>query len=65
MLGGDKQAVTDLDPIFKTLAPGLGNIPRTPGMAEAGGTAEAATSIAVHPAPDISSRWFTTASSTA
>jgi 6-phosphogluconate dehydrogenase len=40
MLGGDKQAVTDLEPIFKTLAPGLGNIPRTPGMAEAGGTAE-------------------------
>ena len=40
MLGGDRQAVTDLEPIFKTLAPGLGNIPRTPGMAEVGGTAE-------------------------
>jgi 6-phosphogluconate dehydrogenase len=40
MLGGDRQAVTDLDPIFKTLAPGLGAIPRTPGLAEAGGTAE-------------------------
>jgi 6-phosphogluconate dehydrogenase len=40
MLGGDRQAVTDLEPIFKTLAPGLGDIPRTPGMAEAGGTAE-------------------------
>jgi 6-phosphogluconate dehydrogenase len=40
MLGGEKQAVTDLEPIFKTLAPGLGDIPRTPGMAQAGGTAE-------------------------
>jgi len=40
ILGGEKQAVTDLEPIFKTLAPGLGNIPRTPGMAEVGGTAE-------------------------
>src|SRR6266566_5722876 len=40
MLGGEKQAVSDLEPIFKTLAPGLGDIPRTPGMAEAGGTAE-------------------------
>ena len=40
MLGGDKQAVTDLEPIFKTLAPGFGDIPRTPGMTELGGTAE-------------------------
>jgi 6-phosphogluconate dehydrogenase len=40
MLGGDKQAVTDLEPIFKTLAPGLGEITRTPGMANLGGTAE-------------------------
>src|SRR5260370_22121570 len=40
MVGGEKQAVADLQPIFKTLAPGLGDIPRTPGMAQAGGTAE-------------------------
>lgn len=40
MLGGERQAVTELEPIFRTLAPGLGDIPRTPGMAEAGGTAE-------------------------
>src|SRR5260370_18821153 len=40
MLGGEKQAVADLQPIFKTLAPGLGDIPRTPGMAQAAGTAE-------------------------
>src|SRR5262249_46373705 len=37
---GPNQAVQRLDPIFKTLAPGPGNIPRTPGRAQIGGTAE-------------------------
>ncbi len=31
MIGGDKQVVDMLDPIFDTLAPGLGTIPRTSG----------------------------------
>jgi 6-phosphogluconate dehydrogenase len=31
MIGGDKAVVDHLDPIFKTLAPGIGNIERTPG----------------------------------
>lgn len=31
MIGGPKDAVTHLDPIFRALAPGLGDIPRTPG----------------------------------
>jgi 6-phosphogluconate dehydrogenase len=31
MIGGEKEAVDHLDPIFATLAPGLGTIPRTPG----------------------------------
>jgi len=31
MIGGPNQAVQRLDPIFKTLAPGVGDIPRTPG----------------------------------
>ena len=31
MIGGPKEAVDHLDPIFSALAPGLGNIPRTPG----------------------------------
>jgi len=31
MIGGPKEAVQRLDPIFKTLAPGRGDIPRTPG----------------------------------
>jgi 6-phosphogluconate dehydrogenase len=32
MIGGSKEAVDRLDPIFATLAPGLGNIERTPGL---------------------------------
>jgi 6-phosphogluconate dehydrogenase len=31
MIGGPKEAVDHLDPIFAALAPGMGNIPRTPG----------------------------------
>jgi 6-phosphogluconate dehydrogenase len=31
MIGGDKATVEHLDPIFKALAPGLGDAPRTPG----------------------------------
>uniref|UniRef100_UPI003593EFE7 NAD(P)-binding domain-containing protein n=1 Tax=Aestuariivirga sp. TaxID=2650926 RepID=UPI003593EFE7 len=31
MIGGDKEAVDRLDPIFDCLAPGLGDIPKTPG----------------------------------
>jgi len=40
MIGGPKDAVQHLDPIFKTLAPGIGDIPRTPGREKSGGTAE-------------------------
>jgi 6-phosphogluconate dehydrogenase len=40
MIGGPDQAVRRLDPIFKTLAPGIGDIPRTPGRETLGGTAE-------------------------
>jgi 6-phosphogluconate dehydrogenase len=40
MIGGPKEAVQRLDPIFKTLAPGRGDIPRTPGFDQRGGTAE-------------------------
>jgi 6-phosphogluconate dehydrogenase len=40
MIGGPDQAVERLDPIFKTLAPGVGQIPRTPGRERIGGTAE-------------------------
>jgi 6-phosphogluconate dehydrogenase len=40
MIGGPDQAVQRLDPVFQTLAPGVGDIPRTPGRETIGGTAE-------------------------
>jgi 6-phosphogluconate dehydrogenase len=40
MIGGEKEVVKHLDPIFKTLAPGAGDITRTPGREKLGGTAE-------------------------
>ena len=40
MIGGETDVVTRLDPIFKRLAPGKGDIPRTPGREKAKGTAE-------------------------
>ncbi len=40
MIGGPKAAVQHLDPIFKTIAPGIGEIPHTPGFDKIGGTAE-------------------------
>src|SRR5436189_3127401 len=40
MIGGEKEIVQRLDPIFAALAPGIGNVPRTPGREKLGGTAE-------------------------
>ena len=40
MIGGPSDAVKHLDPVFRTLAPGIGDIPRTPGREKLGGTAE-------------------------
>ncbi len=40
MIGGENEVVKHLDPIFKTLAPGRGEIPRTPGREKTVGTAE-------------------------
>jgi 6-phosphogluconate dehydrogenase len=40
MIGGPKDVVQQLDPIFKTFAPGRGDIPRTPGREKMPGTAE-------------------------
>jgi len=40
MIGGEPDVVKRLDPIFVTLAPGIGDIPRTPGREKSGGTAE-------------------------
>jgi 6-phosphogluconate dehydrogenase len=40
MIGGENEIVSHLDPIFASLAPGRGDILRTPGREKAGGTAE-------------------------
>src|SRR6266404_3982355 len=40
MIGGENEVVKHLDPIFKTLAPGRGNVDRTPGRERATGTSE-------------------------
>jgi 6-phosphogluconate dehydrogenase len=40
MIGGEAEVVKRLDPIFASLAPGRGDIPRTPGREKLGGTAE-------------------------
>jgi 6-phosphogluconate dehydrogenase len=40
MIGGENQVVERLDPIFKRLAPGAGDIPRTPGRDKKNGTSE-------------------------
>jgi len=40
MIGGEREVVQRLDPIFAALAPGIGNVARTPGREKLGGTAE-------------------------
>ena len=40
MIGGEEAVVKHLDPLFAALAPGLGDIPRTPGRESKSGTAE-------------------------
>jgi len=40
MIGGEPAVVKHLDPIFATLAPGIGDIPRTPGREKLGGSSE-------------------------
>jgi 6-phosphogluconate dehydrogenase len=40
MIGGETEVIKRLDPIFASLAPGIGDIPRTPGREKIDGTAE-------------------------
>ncbi len=40
MIGGEKANVQHLDPVFATLAPGVGTVPRTPGRNQSDGTSE-------------------------
>ena len=56
MIGGDKAVVDRLDPIFKALAPGPGDIPRTPAARAAIRASSRATSTPAPSAPGISSR---------
>ena len=40
MIGGENEVIKHLDPIFSSLAPGMGDIPRTPGREQIEGTSE-------------------------
>jgi 6-phosphogluconate dehydrogenase len=51
MIGGDREAVKRLDPIFKTLAPGRGDIDRTPGREKASGATGTAEDGYLHCGP--------------
>ena len=64
MIGGETQVVKHLDPIFATLAPGVGDIHALPAARKSRARPSKVICIAVQTAPAISSRWFTTASST-
>src|SRR5271155_3861772 len=61
MIGGPDRAVQRLDPIFKALAPGAGDIPRTPGRKKGVGTSELGYLHCGPRAPVILSRWSITA----
>ena len=40
MIGGENEVIKRLDPIFAALAPGMGDVPRTPGRERTDGTSE-------------------------
>ena len=66
MIGGEPEVVKHLDPIFKRLAPGRGDIAADARAREApAAPPKTAISTAARTAPATSSRWSTTASSTA
>ena len=65
MIGGEAEVVEHLDPIFRTIAPGLDAAPRPRARAASRPPPSRATSTADPTAPATSSRWSTTASSTA
>jgi 6-phosphogluconate dehydrogenase len=65
MIGGERDVVERLDPIFKRLAPGRGDARGRPGARRRKGRRRRGTSTAARTAPATSSKWSTTASSTA
>ena len=65
MIGGEDEVVKHLDPIFRSLAPGVDAAPRTPGATgEPDARRSTAICTAARTAPGISSRWCITASNT-
>ncbi len=64
MIGGDKDAVDRLDPIFATLAPGVGDVSRTRAGRGATPGPSRVTSTPARRGPVTTSRWSITASST-
>jgi len=58
MIGGPDTAVEYLDPIFRTIAPGIGDIARTPGREKVGGTAELGYCTVAGTVAGTSSRWW-------
>ena len=65
MIGGEQNIVQHLDPIFATLAPGIGTASRTPGREKTAARLSRAICIADPAVPATSSRWSITGSSTA
>jgi 6-phosphogluconate dehydrogenase (decarboxylating) len=65
MIGGSKATVEHLDPIFSTIAPGIGDIDHTPVASKAAAPPNKAICTVAPTAQDTSSRWSITASSTA
>ena len=65
MIGGETDIVEHLDPIFRSLAPGIEATTRTLGRENVGGTAEYGYLHCGPNARGTSSRWFTTASNMA
>ena len=66
MIGGPNAAVKHLEPIFKTIAPGIGDIPRTAGTRKDRRHRRAwLSALRAQRRPVTSSRWCTTALSTA
>ena len=63
MIGGEKDVVQHLDPIFSALAPGLGDISRTAGREKLEAPLSKGTCIVDQVAAATSSRWYTTESS--
>ena len=64
MIGGEKDVVAHLDPIFATLAPGTGDFRARPDARSLAAPPNKAICTAVRTAPATLSRWFTTVSST-